>query len=102
MWKSVTVPGGRYDKNSEGDWDWIPTPPKTGSIAGSVRMGAINTFDEEEVLQRLILRLGKKPLVQHKCHNCGATVELDSEKHIFVCRYCGSAYAVGSSINDKI
>lgn len=42
------------------------------------------------------------PTVEHKCHNCGATLELQENDHIFKCHYCGTAYAVGTSmINDE-
>lgn len=55
----------------------------------------------EEIIAKVIERFSKAPIVQHKCHNCGATVEMDVDKHIFICRYCGSAYAIGTAhVND--
>lgn len=52
--------------------------------------------------KKLMEKLSKCPTFEHKCHNCGGTVVLDVEKHIFNCPYCDSVYAVGTAmINDK-
>ena len=53
-------------------------------------------------MKQIIERLSVKPTFKHKCNSCGATLEMDSDKHIFLCKYCGSAYAVGTQmINDR-
>lgn len=42
------------------------------------------------------------PTVEHKCHNCGGTLEIENTKHIFICPYCKSVYAIGTEqINDR-
>ena len=55
----------------------------------------ILTIDDLEELAAI-------PTFEHKCNNCGGTVEMDIDNHIFRCPYCGSVYAVGvKMINDK-
>lgn len=52
---------------------------------------------EERIIQQVLARFAQVPIVKHTCHGCGATVELDADKHLFMCRYCGSAYAIGTA-----
>ena len=49
-----------------------------------------------ELIDQRIAALGDAPLVEHKCHNCGATLLHDADKHIFACPYCHSTYVVGT------
>ena len=54
-----------------------------------------------EIVENLMKKLSKNPLYEHKCQNCGGTVELDYDKAIFICPYCGSHYALAPNrIND--
>lgn len=39
-------------------------------------------------------------LTQAKCTNCGATLDVDSEKEAAICPYCNSAYIVEKAINN--
>lgn len=50
----------------------------------------------DEIYQMMVKRLERVPVVKHECHSCGAVLELDADKHIFVCKYCGSCYAIGT------
>lgn len=40
------------------------------------------------------------PLVNAKCTNCGANLEVDNMKEAAICQYCGSAYIVEKAINN--
>lgn len=40
------------------------------------------------------------PLVQAKCTNCGANLEVDNAKDAAVCQYCNSAFIVEKAINN--
>ena len=40
------------------------------------------------------------PLVNAKCTNCGANLEVDNTKDAAICPYCGSAYIVEKAINN--
>lgn len=57
---------------------------------------------EEELMKKILKKLSNVPLIQHKCHSCGAMLEVEENKHIFLCKYCGSTYAFDTKmINDK-
>ena len=38
-----------------------------------------------------------KPIVEHKYNNCGAPLKMDADNHLFKCRYCGTAYLIGTN-----
>ena len=40
------------------------------------------------------------PLVQAKCTNCGANLEVDSSNDAAVCKYCNAAFIVEKAINN--
>lgn len=40
------------------------------------------------------------PLVNAKCTNCGANLEVDNTKDAANCPYCGAAYIVEKAINN--
>ena len=40
------------------------------------------------------------PLVQAKCTNCGASLEVDSTKDAAICPFCGTPYIVEKAINN--
>lgn len=40
------------------------------------------------------------PLVNAKCTNCGAELEVDGSKDTMICKYCGSAFVVEQAINN--
>ena len=40
------------------------------------------------------------PLVQAKCTNCGANLEIDNTKDAAICPYCGTAFIVEKAINN--
>ena len=57
----------------------------------------LDSFEKE-----LLEKLSVHPTFEHKCHNCGGTLELKANEHIFKCPYCWSVYAIGTKmINDK-
>lgn len=52
----------------------------------------------DEIYKMMMSRLERVPIVKHECHGCGAVLELDADKHIFVCKYCGACYAIGTAL----
>ena len=42
-------------------------------------------------------QLNKKVMLVHNCANCGATLNIEENKPIFHCRYCGSTYIIGAT-----
>ncbi len=58
-------------------------------------------YFKEEFEKKLLEKLSKHPTFEHKCNNCGGTLEMNVEQHIFNCPYCDSVYAIGTGlIND--
>ena len=54
------------------------------------------------IFKKLSEKFNVKPTFEHKCHNCGGTLIMNTEQHIFNCPYCDSVYAIGTAmINDK-
>ncbi|MBO4541637.1 MAG: hypothetical protein J5725_00495 [Bacteroidales bacterium] len=42
-------------------------------------------------------KINNKMFLVHNCQNCGATLEIEENKPLFHCKYCGSAYVIGAS-----
>ena len=58
------------------------------------------TFVENELekrLKELESKLAKTVSLVHNCANCGATLEVEENKPVIHCKYCGSAYIVGTA-----
>lgn len=53
-----------------------------------------NSLKEE--LQKIWDRLNRTVSLVHNCKNCGAKLEIDENKPIFHCKYCGSTYIIGA------
>lgn len=51
----------------------------------------------DELYERIMTELTYKPILEHKCNNCGAPLKMDAENHLFKCRYCGTAYLIGTN-----
>ena len=78
----------------------IALNPEYYTIEGSYISNQVSL--SEKIIEDLIKKLSKNPLYEHKCQNCGGTVELQYDKAIFICPYCGSHYALAPNrINDK-
>lgn len=64
-----------------------------------------NQIDEDVmnlIFEEVQKRFSTVPKLVNKCNSCGARMEIDSRKHIFFCKYCGSAYVLGAHmINDR-
>lgn len=56
----------------------------------------------ESIWEMIQERLGKSTILQTKCTNCGASLEMDSSSHIVKCLYCKSCYIIGTAmVNDR-
>lgn len=53
-----------------------------------------NTYDK--IYEELMERMNFVPMIHHNCPNCGGVLELRGDKHIFVCPYCRSVFAIGT------
>lgn len=50
----------------------------------------------ERIFKAMQDRMNFVPMIHHNCFNCGGTLELRTDKHVFVCPYCNSAFAIGT------
>lgn len=57
---------------------------------------------KKKIMEEIMAQFSHRPLVRHQCHSCGATLDVDTNNHIFICKYCGSVYAFDTNMaNDK-
>lgn len=55
--------------------------------------------DIERIYTEMSKRFNKVPVImKQECNSCGATIDMSADKHIFTCKYCGSAYAIGTAM----
>lgn len=80
--------------NSGGAWQQLASTG--GGVSASAKV------DMDEIMEEIQKRMNMVPSMEHKCHNCGGVLEMRADQHIFVCPYCGTAYAIGTvQINDR-
>jgi len=53
-------------------------------------------LDYDIIFEQIAKSFNKVPTVEHKCHNCGGTLEIKTTDGIFKCPYCKSVYAIGT------
>ncbi len=51
----------------------------------------------EKFENQIMGKLSAHPTFEHKCNNCGGTLVMDIDNHIFNCPYCDSVYALGTN-----
>ena len=56
---------------------------------------AIKT-DYSDEINKIWERLNQTVSMVHNCQSCGATLEVEENKPIIHCKYCGNAYLVGA------
>lgn len=55
--------------------------------------------NEIEELREMISKLMAKPyFMKIQCHNCGASLEIESSNHLVKCKYCHTAYFSGTQL----
>lgn len=59
----------------------------------------VSAHSEIEELREMITRLTAKPYyMKIQCHNCGASLEIESSNHLVKCKYCKTAYFSGTQL----
>lgn len=56
--------------------------------------------DYSNEINKIWERLNQTVSMVHNCQSCGATLEVEENKPIIHCKYCGNAYLVGA-VRDK-
>jgi len=99
----ITTPGGR--RNSK---IYEPATSSDHRFINKIRVSQgefeINLSDnvKKALFEEFMQSLSEVPVLEHKCNSCGGTIELNANKHIFMCPYCGRTYAIGTTmINDR-
>lgn len=74
----------------------ISTFPDSQKATIDISNANITGYDYEKLFQEMMRRMTQVPLMKHSCNSCGGTLEINADKHIFICPYCGSVYAIGT------
>lgn len=61
------------------------------------RLTPENLNSMSDAIDYVVRRLDNKLTLVHNCMNCGASLEVEENKQIIHCKYCGSAYIYGSA-----
>lgn len=69
---------------------YVNDRPEVTSITDSYKSSL------DELYERIMSELTYKPVVEHKCNNCGAPLQMDADNHLFKCKYCGTVYLIGT------
>lgn len=79
-----TIGQGTFNKSP---WILTETPTTTTTTENEL----------EKRLKELESKLAKTVSLVHNCANCGATLEVEENKPVIHCKYCGSTYIVGTT-----
>ena len=82
--------------NSKNDTNIVSTNQRTiSSINLNGQSYDINVPSIDAEIQKIWERLNTQVSLVHNCANCGATLEIEENKPVFHCKYCGSTYIIG-------
>lgn len=62
----------------------------------SVESNILTRDSIDDLFRDFISRINQIPMMAHNCNNCGGTLEMKADEHIFKCPYCGTVYAIGT------
>lgn len=51
----------------------------------------------KQQLEKIMNKLNKTISLVHNCANCGAQLNIEENKPVFHCKYCGSTYLIGTA-----
>lgn len=54
------------------------------------------SFHVIDKLKELESRMNRTVTFVHNCQSCGATLEVEENKQVIHCKYCGGTYLVGT------
>ena len=73
--------------------DTKPTLTFTGNTPAMTVIESPNVMEE---IKEIWARLNRTVSLVHNCQNCGAKLEIEENKPVFHCKYCGSTYLIGA------
>lgn len=86
-------------KTSISDVITIPTKCEHDVIKskGETYFDTVNVkADYSDEINKIWERLNQTVSMVHNCQSCGATLEVEENKPIIHCKYCGNTYLVGA------
>ena len=87
---TITSPSSpAYLKNN----DWETSTISTGEVTLS---DSINDLESEIKMLKENMTRQLNITMLHGCRNCGARVDVDINKPVFHCKYCGTSYIIGT------
>lgn len=76
------------------DNDWTSTISSENTILNNSI--AINDLESEIKMLKENMNRQLNITMLHGCRNCGAKMDVDINKPIFYCKYCGTSYAIAT------
>ena len=81
--------------------EWVMTTRCKTSEPDVIKPKSKTSFDTvkkdySDEISKIWERLNQTVSMVHNCQSCGATLEVEENKPIIHCKYCGKAYLVGA------
>ena len=80
----------------------------TGATINRIQVGGVTypitsvSSELEELKRRVDGLMGKPYYMKITCHNCGASLTIDSTNHLVKCKYCKTAYLSGTQLINAV
>lgn len=91
--QKLLVDGMEYEINNNTEltdkFQW-----ETDELRGKIYS---DRYELENQITEIMKRLNRTVSLVHNCANCGATLNIEENKPVFHCKYCGSTYLIGTT-----
>ena len=89
----IIFKGEEYDINS-GIEETEKLQRETDDLRGKIFE---HRYELENQITEIMKRLNRTVSLVHNCANCGAQLNIEENKPVFHCKYCGSTYLIGTA-----
>jgi len=93
-WKCEVYDRSTYTEISSNNYPYVTTASTSNQYSDNTISDGFDDLRKE--LEEMKRRMNTKVSLIHNCANCGAQLEVDENKPIFHCKYCGSTYIIGA------
>jgi DNA-directed RNA polymerase subunit RPC12/RpoP len=93
-WKCEVHDRSTYTTTSLNNYPYVTTASTSNQYSDNTISDGFDDLRKE--LEEMKRRMNTKVSLIHNCANCGAQLEIDENKPIFHCKYCGSTYIIGA------
>lgn len=83
----------------DGDFDGVETTTSNlvyTKTDWNIRPTTVDIPNIEKELEEIKNKLNGRVLLKRKCTSCGANLEIEENRPIIHCKYCGSVYTFGT------